>query len=480
MHLIRRLGVAATAFGLVTAAAGFLPARAASIPPVSTIGIDNAGPSGHNWEFLDYYPRAAADVLVHNGTVIHFKFNTASADGFHTATLGACRDQSGSPVACPTAGGSTETAGQIQLNYPQIVPDNDSGSTVGDLAGQRLSSNKVFNSTNPPAGSGAPGACGDLANPCPWDGSKELNSGALFNGGPNGVNGTDYFFQVQVGTLTQPLTVNYYCAVHGPTMKGSFTVVPNATTASTQADLDTAAAAQYAPQTAQGTSAEAAASAAAITTNSNGTKTYALTAGTESLDGHVQVLEMLPQSINITAGDTVHWASKTGNDPHTVTFPDGPLANPVDPFGPGLCEDAITGDGPATFGPSGPCGGNPNAFETHYNSQPQGATAIASATTVGTSGVIEAANSGYEQIGPSFSFSFPNAGTFTYACGIHTHMTGVVKAAAFVAPVLPAAGAPAPATGRNGSGFETTLLALLIVSCLMVGRGLVVLLRRQT
>jgi len=80
--------------------------------------------------------------------------------------------------------------------------------------------NKMFFATNPPAGSGAPGACGDATTPCPWDGSKELNSGALSGG-----TGTDYYYKINLGSApAAPITVNYFCAVHGPTMKGSFTV----------------------------------------------------------------------------------------------------------------------------------------------------------------------------------------------------------------------------------------------------------------
>jgi plastocyanin len=470
MRLIRRLGAAATTAALITTAAGFLPARAAVAPPATlTIGIDNATPAGHNWEFLDYYPRGG--VNIHNLSVIHFKLGTAP-DAFHTATLGACAGG----VAC-ASGASTETAGQIQLNFPQIVPDNDAGSTAGDSAGQRLFSNKMFFATNPPAGSGAPGACGDATTPCPWDGSKELNSGALSGG-----TGTDYYYKINLGSApAAPITVNYFCAVHGPTMKGSFTVVPDATPESAQSALDTAAAAQYTPQLAQGTSAESAASTAAVTTNSNGTKTYDLTAGTESPDGLVQVLEMLPQTVNIQAGDTVRWTSKTNNDPHTVTFPQGTGSNSVDPISGPFCEDPSTGDAPPTGAP--PCGGNFALFELHYNPGPQGATAIAAATTAGSSGTIEAATSGWEQTGTNYSFGFPNVGTFAYQCRFHDNMTGQILAAAVVPPALPKAGSafsgPATTPVPGGSGIGTALLVLISLFALIAVRGLSLLVRRR-
>jgi hypothetical protein len=57
----------------------------ATNPPVHVIGVDNASPSGHNFEYVDFFPNSAT--TVHLGDVIDFAWNAGSPDGFHTATL---------------------------------------------------------------------------------------------------------------------------------------------------------------------------------------------------------------------------------------------------------------------------------------------------------------------------------------------------------------------------------------------------------
>jgi len=140
---------------------------------------------------------------------------------------------------------------------------------------------------------------------------------------------------------------------------------------------------------------------------------------------------------------------------------------------------------PVTLPPTGapPCGGNFALFELHYNPGPQGATAIAAATTAGSSGTIEAATSGWEQTGTNYSFGFPNAGTFAYQCRIHDNMRGQVLAAAVVAPALPKAGlafSRPPSTPVSGaSGIGTAMLVLLGLFALMASRALSLLMRRR-
>ncbi|MHB8509548.1 MAG: cupredoxin domain-containing protein [Candidatus Dormibacteria bacterium] len=418
----RRLLGAVAGVGLVAGSMIPFAQTASAASQTLTIGIDNASPTARNFEFLDYYPRGG--VNVHNGDVLHFKMN-ASPDGFHTVTIGSCLDSTGASVACAD-GATTETPGQMAPKYRLGAPDQDSGSTAGDGPNQLQLNPKVGIATNPPPGSGAPGACGDATTPCVYDTSKEENSGPMISAAGAGLP-TEYYFKVQLASSpTSSVTVNFFCAVHGPVMSGQFKVLADSATVSTQSDLDTAAASQYAPQGAQGTAAAAAVSNGATVTNANGTRTYNVTAGTESADGHVQVLEMLPGSINITAGDQVNWTARDRFDPHTVTFPRGPGSAGVDPF-PNLCESS-TGDVAPSNGNGPPCPNFPMDFETHLNPQPQGATAIASATTVGTSGIIIGAGSP-APFPQGFGYSFPNAGTFTYQCRVHDHMTGQVLAA---------------------------------------------------
>ena len=449
----RRIGsiAAGIAIGFIAPLVIATGGAAQPAPATLTIGIDNTPPAGHNWEFLDYFPNGG--VNVHNGDTLHFKFNTASLDGFHTATLGKLGESLQSVVS----------------NNPTLVPDAD----TGDVAGQQQFT-PAFNPTNPPAGSGAPGACGDATTPCTYDGTSYQSSGALFSGSPFG---TEFYFKLQLGTTpNQPTLVNYFCRVHGPAMSASFTIVPDATTSSTQTDLDTAATSQYNASLTAGQTATAAVAAAATTTNSDGTHTINMHAGTESPDGRVQVLEMLPNSVSITAGDKVNWTALSRNDPHTIVFP-SPPGSGFDPF-PTVCEGASL-DTPDPTGNPSVCGG-PQNQEIHYSPQAIGPTAIASATTQASSGVLDSGPP-YSVGVTNFTFTFPNAGTFKYQCTIHDHMTGQVLAAAV--PALPKAGAAAgepltvPTPGSAGTGSVTLVLTALLA--LMAGRVVSLLVRRR-
>jgi len=69
-----------------------------------------------------------------------------------------------------------------------------------------------------------------------------------------------------------------------------------------------------------------------------------------------------------------------------------------------------------------PCG-NRSILEFHANPQPQGAPVITSPSTVASSGIIA---TGAPPFPPDYTFTFPNAGRFTYQCRIHDHMVGTV------------------------------------------------------
>ena len=99
--------------------------------------------------------------------------------------------------------------------------------------------------------------------------------------------------------------------------------------------------------TAGALAAETAASTPQVVTNSDGTHTVTLIAGTAT--NYVEVVEMLPGNATVTAGDTVRWVTKTIKDPHTVTFPLGsaPETEPI----PTYCEgspDSLVPDRPQT------------------------------------------------------------------------------------------------------------------------------------
>src|SRR5207249_7752002 len=122
--------------------------------------------------------------------------------------------------------------------------------------------------------------CGSEDHPCTYDGTGNANTGILCRTFcPN----ANYFFKIDVASVPAGgLTLNYVCLLHGPTMSGSFQIVPADAEASSKAELKRDSRAQYAPQNAQGFAAKSAALQQARTTGT-------VQAGTEDPSGHVQV-----------------------------------------------------------------------------------------------------------------------------------------------------------------------------------------------
>jgi len=341
MRVIRRLPiVAALAMAL---GVGWLPTMAAHAvagPATFSIGIDNVSPPGHNFEYIDYYPHSG--VNVHNGDTVNFSWNQGSPDGFHTATV--------LPIGLSPA--------QEWQNNPFVVPDSDDGPNAIPLQNQT-----VFNPTNPPPGSG-PGACGDAATPCPFDGSGVLSSGA--NGG-----GSTFALKLSLPSGATG-TYDVVCLIH-PGMHMQFSVVSPDFPTSSASDLASAAATQYQNDTATALNTVAGVKSSSIT-NADGSHTITAYAGVAS--PNVLVDEMLPAALAVKPGDHVNWIVSQNNI-HTVTFPNGPAANSVDPTSSGECETAsgpepTLSSGPPTFG----CAGGGAAAEFQFNPFPQGPTSI--------------------------------------------------------------------------------------------------------
>lgn len=353
---------------------------------IYTIGVDGAGPPGHNFEYVDYFPRGQVlptdpPAVVGNGAVIHFEYNFASLDGLHTATL------------LPAG----ETPEQAWATLPLIAPDEPESAPPPNV---------VF---NPAAAFPNLRGCGTASNPCTYDGTKLVNSGAL-----PAFAGADFFVRIAVAAST-PTTVHYVCLIH-PGMQGNIKVVPGQ--GSSPSAFADAAATQLAADTADALAAESAVSTTSVSPNADGTRTVTMTAGTATQ--FVEVVEMLPHDVSIHKGDTVRWVTFSQKDPHTVTFPDlGDAFHPLDPIQP-VCEGA-TGDTPPTGGPPDfGCGASPVEFTVIPF--PQGGTQILSPGTFATSGIIAT----FPPFGNQFSFSFPTQGTFAYQCRIHDHMNGTI------------------------------------------------------
>ena len=445
---IRSLALAFATGVAMLALAPVVPAAAAQAPcnvgTTHVIGVDNVSPAGHNYEYTDFFPRGlptGSGVKAAFGDCIDFKFaHQADADtGFHTATLLKSTEN-------PTALVSPTNPWQ---DTPLVVPDAETGE-----ANLQQNPKVIFPSSL--------GPCGTVVSPCDYTGGARLNSGAPVQGPLNGTGD----FVVRDG-FDAAQTIYFVCLIH-PGMLGSVDLVTAGPTVPPES-ASAGSVAQYAADTASAAAAEAAASAAGVTTNSNGTRTYTVQAGVAV--PHVEVAEMLPSVVNITAGDSVRWPTQTIADIHTVTFPAGSAGSSLDPVTQPLqCEgtpDTTASGPPPTFGcVAGPDPTTTIPVEIPFVPEPAGPTSITSAATLATSGVIANPPAPFPA---SYTFGFPNAGTFTYQCRVHDHMQGQVLAAAVVAPTLPKAGGlPHAAAPRPGAPLDAGGLLLILFGAIAV------------
>jgi len=354
------------------------------------IGVDAAGPTGHNFEYVDFFPRGQVlpndpPAVVGNGAVLDFRYNVGSLDGLHTATL--------LPLG--------ETPGQAWSQQPLITGDEPESAPPPNVV------------LNPSALYQSPANCGDASHPCVYTGAAEVNSGAM----PAFTPSTDFFVKISLNRST-PAIVHYVCLIH-PGMEANLKVVPGP--GSSPAAFASNSASQWAADTTAAFAAESQANSSAVSPNGDGTNTVTMTAGTATR--FVEVAEMLPWNVAVHRGDTVKWITLTQKDPHTVSFPDlQENFSPQDPIQP-VCEGA-TGDTAATGPPPDfGCGASPVEFAVDLF--PQGPTQISDSTTMASSGVIAT----FGGLPDRYSFSFPNSGTFSYQCRIHDHMNGVVTVA---------------------------------------------------
>lgn len=366
-------------------------ASAAAAPLTITADRPAAVPAGHLWGYNDFFPRALA---IHRGATIRF-----SIQGFHTATL---------LPAGQSAYAARRAAGLL-------VDDTDD--TTANLNGS------THTEINLGAAFPSPGGCGSSGSPCVFDGSSMINSGAPLAG--------------PLPTLNIKVTapVGFYrflCLIH-PKMDGWLAVVPSGFHATSPTELAAAVAAQVRHDRAAGWAAEAAANVTVSHLNTNGTRTWFMTAGTGSPDGFVAVNEMLPRRVAIHPGDRVVWRSRSVNEPHTITFPED-LNTDMQP----LCENGTT-DTPATptvIPPTGlqdfGCSGGP-LDEVEFDGG-NGVSHVTNAATVSDSGFIASAAEldGFGLASTAanarwaVSFSGATKTTYTYVCQIHDGMDGTI------------------------------------------------------
>ena len=160
------------------------PVAADTGPIVITADMPAAVPAGHMWAFNDFFPRSLS---VTQGQTIGF-----AIQGFHTATLlpagvsaGMDLRHNGIATADDDIAPNVNGTSHVALNFPAVMPTSFT--------------------------------CGTGANPCSFDGSAVVSSGAPLGGPPAGP------FMVKVNAA--PGTYAFLCRIH-PGMTGHLTVVP--------------------------------------------------------------------------------------------------------------------------------------------------------------------------------------------------------------------------------------------------------------
>ncbi len=380
---------AAIAIGSTLAAA---PPVAAAGPLVIQADQPAAVPAGHLWGFNDFFPRHAT---VAEGQTIGF-----AIEGFHTATL---LPAGVTPESDLRANGIASAD-----RDPAPNPNGTSHASV-NFAGVLPTS---F-------------TCGSQANPCAFDGSSVVSSGAPLSGPP----AAPFFVKVDAA----PGTYSFLCRIH-PGMTGTLTVVAPGRATTSQAQAAAATARQVKRDTAAGLAAEARASSGSHWRNPDGTTTWLVSAGTQSPDRRVAVLEFLPRDLSIKAGDRVVWRPRESNEPHTVTFPTDLGTDQIP-----LCESpgGDVGAFPVNFPPAGPqdfgcpTGAGPVEFEFDGGN---GVSNVTSPATVSDSGLL-----GTRRLARSYglpssavlsqwavTFTSATPGTYTYVCQVHDGMTATI------------------------------------------------------
>lgn len=363
-------------------------------PIVITADMPTAVPTGHNWGFNDFFPRS---LRVTQGQTIGF-----AIEGFHTATLlpagqtaSADRKQNGIAAADDDLAANPNGTTHVGINFPGVLPTSFT--------------------------------CGGALNPCSFDGSAVVSSGAPLGPPPAGP------FMVTVNAA--PGTYAFLCRIH-PGMSGHITVVGAHGHPTSAADVAEKVTDQVKDDVKAGYRAEQRATDGSRMSHHDGTTTWFVSPGAQSPDRHVAVLEFLPQNIKIKPGDKVVWRATITNEVHTVTFPTDIGTDQL-----ALCEAANgapdTAAFPVNFPPAGPqdfgCAPGTGPVEFEFGGG-NGVSTVTSPATVSDSGLLSthrfAKSLGVPTTGvlTKWTVSFAGAapGTYTYVCQIHEGMAGTV------------------------------------------------------
>lgn len=343
----------------------------------ATVQIDNLAPAGHNWGYLDYFPRT---ITVHQGEAVTF-FHSASLTEPHTVTF------------APVGLSPLQALARLFPGGGGPIPDTDDGPRAGLVFPYTLY--QPHNCGNSPyyPGTGA----------CSFTGHSVFNSGLLVHTGSHAALPS---FTARMDV--HPGLYTYFCLIHGPSMSGYVRVLPAGAPIPSPAQNAASAAAQYRVGTANSLAAESHVAASLPHVTAGGHTTWTVATGGQY--GRVAWNEFLPQNLSIKAGDTVNWTPGF----HTVTLASNPNAvqRAIDPE----CEKP---------------GGDRSVFAVGFagcdlelglgaGAFPNGPPGRAYTTGLYDSGVLVLPRP------HPWSASFPNSGTFRYFCLVHPGMVAAI------------------------------------------------------
>jgi plastocyanin len=341
----------------------------------------------------------APALSVHQGDIVTFEIN-----GFHTATLLPANTDADTWVAANALG--------LGKPYSFTTTDPDEGATGAKFNNAAALPSQLD--------------CGSATAPCPYDGSKVVNSGIV---DASDVNANHYAFSVQINAAVGS-SISGLCLVHLG-MRVQITVVASTDAATTQAEIDAFAAAK------SNHDARAAhklhETLLVQTANQRGGVVDAFA----GYDGpHFALDHMYPKKIYLQKGQTVAWHFDQLNfEDHPVTFPAKKgLKIARNSFVPVCDPDGDTGtapDDPADMAATmlvDVCPGGVSQIELDFDSKfipPAGDGAVTSTRDFESSGV-EGANAG---VSDPFTLRFTAKTAtqpYTFICMIHPFMHGTV------------------------------------------------------
>ncbi|MGI8912942.1 MAG: cupredoxin domain-containing protein [Chloroflexota bacterium] len=468
--------------GTVLALAGFgaLPALAQPLAQAQSlvIGVDHSDPANQQpdqhrlFEYTDFFTRS---VTVHAGDTLDFR---TAPGAFHV--IGLAPSEAAGRAAYPVGSNDTDDPVQaIGTGLPKLEQGPGQQEVVG---GSTHGGGTIGQPNNPPT-------CGVVQmnqQPCTFKGGDDVeDAGGIpgFDPGTNQPTAIDWKITINapVGKYT------YLCWIH-PGMTGTVNVVEAGQVATTQAQIDSQSATQFATEQSQALAVEQALSVPHFTGGAAGSRTYQVAVGAATADGKVNLTEMLPQSLALAPGDRVNYLWKSANEVHTVSFPakDQRLNQP---FG---FDCGTSFQNP----PNGPPSGNGPAFQPCLEAGKPAPELIGdpgtTASGVALTDPTQIVDSGF-LVGTGYGFS-PSAqqwsivtngstkpGAYVYECSVHEGMIGTLTISAGATTSVAQAPVQIPALMPNtGAGGQVPVWgALALLGLLVVSLGSLPLLFRR-